>query len=103
LLVEYPWPGNVRELSNIMERLVILAPDEVIEPDALPPTFLTPRPSSPAPPGPVSLSEMERSHIARVLQDTGGKKMHAARLLGIDIKTLNKKLRDYHILPPSTR
>jgi DNA-binding NtrC family response regulator len=46
---------------------------------------------------------MERSHIARVLQDTGGKKMQAARLLGIDIKTLNKKLRDYQILPTSTR
>jgi transcriptional regulator of acetoin/glycerol metabolism len=87
-----------------MERLVILAPGEVIEPDALPPTFLAPRPTSAlAPPSPVSLSEMERLHIARVLQDTGGKKMQAARLLGIDIKTLNKKLRDYHILPPSTR
>ena len=101
LLGEYPWPGNVRELSNIMERLVILAPGEVIEPDALPPTFLAARPSSsPAPPGPVSLSEMERSHIARVLQDTGGKKLQAARLLGIDIKTLNKKIRDYGILLP---
>jgi two-component system response regulator AtoC len=98
VLGEYSWPGNVRELSNLMERLVILAPGDVIEPDALPPTMLTPRVSLPtAPPGSVLLSEMERAHIARVLQDTGGKKLQAARLLGIDIKTLNKKIRDYSI------
>ena len=48
LLGEYSWPGNVRELSNIMERLVILAPGDVIEPDALPPTMLPP--ASPCPP-----------------------------------------------------
>jgi DNA-binding NtrC family response regulator len=45
---------------------------------------------------------MERAHIARVLQDTGGKKLQAARLLGIDIKTLNKKVRDYGIPLPNT-
>jgi len=56
-----------------------------------------------AAPKPVSLSEVERLHIARVLQDTGGKKMQAARLLGIDIKTLNKKIRDYQIDPTSAR
>jgi len=44
---------------------------------------------------------MERMHIARVLQKTGGKKMQAARLLAIDLKTLNKKIRDYHISLPS--
>jgi DNA-binding NtrC family response regulator len=46
---------------------------------------------------------MERMHIARTLQDTGGKKMQAARLLGIDLKTLNKKIRDYRIPLPSNR
>jgi DNA-binding NtrC family response regulator len=62
-----------------------------------------PRPGAPeAAPGPVSLAEMECLHIARVLQETGGKKMQAARLLGIDIKTLNKKIRDYQITLPST-
>jgi len=40
---------------------------------------------------------MERVHIARVQSDTGGKKMRAARLLRIDIKTLNKKIKDYGI------
>jgi DNA-binding NtrC family response regulator len=46
---------------------------------------------------------MERLHITRVLQDTGGRKMQAARLLGIDLKTLNKKIRDYRIDLPSPR
>src|SRR5512137_490761 len=60
-LVEYPWPGNVRELSNIIERLVILTPGGVIASEALPPNIRSPRPSRPeAPPGPVSLAEMER-------------------------------------------
>jgi transcriptional regulator with PAS, ATPase and Fis domain len=103
-LVEYPWPGNVRELSNIIERLVILTPGEVIESDELPPNIRSPRPGAPvAPLGPVSLAEMERLHIARVLQETGGKKMKAARLLAIDLKTLNKKIRDYDIDLPSPR
>jgi DNA-binding NtrC family response regulator len=103
-LVEYPWPGNVRELSNIIERLVILAPGDTIGAEALPPAIRDSRArTSEAAPGPVSLSEMERMHIARTLQDTGGKKMQAARLLGIDLKTLNKKIRDYRIPLPSNR
>ncbi len=101
-LVEYPWPGNVRELSNIIERLVILTPGSTIGADALPVNIRAPRPAAPeTSPGSVSLAEMERRHIARVLRETGGKKMQAARILAIDLKTLNKKIRDYHIeLPP---
>ena len=103
-LAEYAWPGNVRELANIVERLVILTPGEIIGPDALPPNILGPRAAGPgSAQGPNSLSEMERLHIARVLQQTGGKKMQAARLLGIDLKTLNKKVRDYQILLTPTR
>jgi DNA-binding NtrC family response regulator len=102
-LTLYAWPGNVRELANIVERLVILSPGEVIGTEELPLNIRTPRGMS-APAGtasPVSLSEMERLHIARVLSETGGKKMQAARLLGIDLKTLNKKIKDYGIPLPS--
>jgi DNA-binding NtrC family response regulator len=103
-LIEYPWPGNVRELSNIIERLIILTPGGVIGSDALPANIRSPRPGVPeAPAGPVSLAEMERLHIGRVLRETGGKKMQAARLLAIDLKTLNKKIRDYQIELPSPR
>jgi DNA-binding NtrC family response regulator len=98
LLAEYPWPGNVRELANAIERLVILAPRPVIAPEDLPPNIRVPISLSPGQPhGPASLSEMERVHIARVLSETGGKKLRAARLLGIDIKTLNQKIKRYNI------
>jgi len=93
-LVEYTWPGNVRELANTIERLMILAPGEIIGVDDLPPNI---RQGGGLPQGPSSLAEMERLHLMRILKETGGRKMQAARLLGIDIKTLNKKLRDYHI------
>jgi DNA-binding NtrC family response regulator len=99
-LTRYAWPGNVRELGNMVERLAILTPGDVIGPDDLPPAVQAV--GSPAVPaaGPASLSEMEREHIARVLAHTGGKKMQAARLLGIDLKTLNKKIKDYGIPLP---
>jgi DNA-binding NtrC family response regulator len=98
LLVAYPWPGNVRELANTIEGLVILAPRAVITPEDLPLNIRAPiGPSSGRSHGPASLTEMERVHIARVLSETGGKKMRAARLLGIDIKTLNQKIRRYKI------
>jgi DNA-binding NtrC family response regulator len=98
LLVAYPWPGNVRELANAIERLVILAPGPAITPEDLPPNIRAPiGPPQGPPSGPASLAEMEHRHIARVLSETGGKKMRAARLLGIDIKTLNQKIKRYHI------
>ena len=99
-LMEYAWPGNVRELANIVERMVILTPGEVIGIEQLPLTIRVPHPAAlVAASGSVSLAEMERLHIASVLRRTGGKKMQAARLLGIDIKTLNKKIKDYGIPP----
>jgi DNA-binding NtrC family response regulator len=98
--MKYAWPGNVRELANIVERMVILTPGEVIGIEQLPLTIRAPHPAAPvAASGSVSLAEMERLHIASVLRRTGGKKMQAARLLGIDIKTLNKKIKDYGIPP----
>ena len=99
-LMEYAWPGNVRELANIVERMVILTPGEVIGIEQLPLTIRAPHPAAPvAASGPVSLAEMERLQVTSVLRQTGGKKMQAARLLGIDIKTLNKKIKDYGIPP----
>ncbi len=98
LLVNYPWPGNVRELANTVERLLILTQGEVIGPEDLPANI---RSGSGPAAGPSSLAEMERLHLARVLQQTGGRKMQAARLLGIDIKTLNQKIRRYNIALPS--
>ncbi|MBI2114543.1 MAG: sigma-54-dependent Fis family transcriptional regulator [candidate division NC10 bacterium] len=93
-LAEYAWPGNARELANTIERLLILAPGEVVGPDDLPANI---RVGSGPVRGASSLAEMERLHLARVLAETRGKKMQAARLLGIDVKTLNQKIKRYNI------
>jgi DNA-binding NtrC family response regulator len=99
-LAAYPWPGNVRELANMVERLVILSPGKLIGPEHLPAAMRGPSRAAAAGVEPVSLAAMEQEHIARVLRQTGGKKLQAARLLGIDIKTLNKKIKDYGIPSP---
>ena len=62
-------------------------------------TTFRPTSGNPAalPPASSSLAEMERLHVMRVLAETRGKKMQAARLLGIDLKTLNQKIKRYNI------
>ena len=97
-LCGYSWPGNVRELANTLERVMILTRGEIIGPEDLPPNVRSPVVAAEDPSGSLaSLAEMERLHIARVLAQTGGRKMKAARLLGIDLKTLNHKIKLYKI------
>jgi DNA-binding NtrC family response regulator len=106
-LVDYAWPGNIRELRNLIERLHILHEGGEVRASDLPGEFHgapTAAPSSPAGP-PVGtaevltpLAEVERRHVERVLLATGWNKARAARVLEIDIKTLNKKIRDFKIV-----
>lgn len=97
-LIGYAWPGNIRELANTIERLVLLVPGTVIGPDDLPPNI---RPSAHLPPRegdpPLPLAEVERLSIIRALRYTQGKKAPAARILGIDVKTLTHKIQRYNI------
>lgn len=90
----YGWPGNVRELRNVIERAVILAGSGWIEAAHLPPYLR--KPSSGAGlhlrPG-VTLAEAERLVIQETLKAAGGNKTEAARRLGVDVKTLRKRLR----------
>ena len=98
ILVDYPWPGNVRELANTIERLVILSPGPAIGPDDLSPDIRAPQEALAEVDAPdLPLVEMERRHIVKVLERTHGKKAQAARLLGIHLKTLNRKLKQYRI------
>jgi two-component system, NtrC family, response regulator AtoC len=97
LLARYSWPGNVRELRNVIERLQLLSEGTEIRPQDLPPEILAGRAGEPADPTKLSLAEVERLHVARVLGATGWNKSQAARLLRVDIKTINKKIRDYGI------
>jgi len=98
LLIDYPWPGNVRELENTIERLLILSEGEVIGPDDLPPYIRFPEEAfSKEQLAGLSLAEVERLHIMKVLSQTKGRKAPAARILGIDVKTLNRKIKAYRL------
>jgi DNA-binding NtrC family response regulator len=96
LLFRYPWPGNVRELENAIERAVILTRGDQILPDDLPPTITGKLDDystlDQALEQQLTLEEMEHQYISRVLDRTGGNKYRAARILGIDRKTLYRKL-----------
>ena len=95
LLLAYPWPGNVRELSNVVERAVILAAGQSIEPADLPPEF---HGASAAPTElKAAVEQFERQHLAWVLRLSGGNREQAARTLGIDPATLYRKLSKYQL------
>ena len=98
LIMEYHWPGNVRELANTIESVCLLSSGDTILPDDLP-NPLQPAMSfeSRSIDIPLPLTEMERLHIVRALDYTAGKKAPAARLLGIDVKTLSNKIKSYRI------
>ena len=103
-LLRYEWPGNIRELRNLIERLQILHEGDEVQPGDLPAELGAPRRPAPepAPESPlVPLSEMERRHVERVLAATGWNKAQAARVLEVDIKTLNKKIRDFNLVRPA--
>jgi len=92
----YHWPGNVRELQHVIQRGAILGAGETLTPADLPPEIQhgDPQPSTPAA---GSLESMERQHIVATLKQVGGHRGKAAALLGIDPKTLYRKLLSYGI------
>jgi DNA-binding NtrC family response regulator len=102
LFAGYQWPGNVRQLRNVLERAVILAGEGTIRRSHLPPGFaglpelsvdaggdvVTLRPG-------VTVEEGERLLILTTLRHTGGNRTRAANLLGLSVKTLFNKLKQY--------
>jgi len=107
MLARSRWDGNVRELRNLMESLVVLAPVGTtrIRVEDLPENYrLTePAPSRPrqvpqpaaAPGPPKRMDEIEKEAILRALEETGGNRTRAAELLGIGLRTLQRKLKEY--------
>jgi len=98
LLLSYHWPGNVRELMNVLERGVALCQGELIADDDLPTHVRERRPADflgAAVARRMTLSELEREFIERVLEDEAGNKTRAAQRLGLDRKTLYRKLDEY--------
>ena len=101
-LLAYAWPGNVRELQNCMERAVALTQFERVAVDDLPEKIRAYRRShvlvaSDDPSELVSLDEVERRYILRVMEAVGGNKTLAAQVLGIGRKTLYRKLEQYGV------
>ena len=94
-LERHPWPGNVRELRNAVERSMIMADGNSLTVDCLAPEFHTAAGS--VAPGSLALEDLERRHILKVLEHTAGNKAEAARLLGIGIATLYRKLESYGV------
>ena len=111
-LLDYHWPGNVRELGNTIERAVALTDHDRLIVDDLPAKLRNYQPLESAAPGAggqagaapavppmpdqlASLQDLEREHIERVLAAVGGNKARAARILGLDRKTLYRRLEQY--------
>jgi two-component system response regulator FlrC len=99
-LINYNWPGNVRELENIMARGALLS----VEPEVMVgDLFLDEQPAQEQAPDPVqapsgeisTLREMEKGLIYKALDKTEGNRTHAAKILGISVRTLRNKLAEY--------
>jgi len=101
-LLAYPWPGNVRELCSKIESAMVYCLGDTLEAaHAFPDVADAPGPSGPAETD-LSLEAVERRHIARVLQLTGGNRTRAAKLLAISRRTLLEKISRYGICLPGT-
>jgi two-component system response regulator HydG len=101
-LLDYSWPGNVRELRNVMERAVALTRYDKIAVEDLPQKIRDYRRSQvyvggDDPTELVSLEDLERRYILHVLQTVGDNKSVASRVLGLDRKTLYRKLKQYGV------
>ncbi len=105
-LLDFHWPGNIRELRNTLERAAALSAGNIIEAEQAPLAFVkeqsvsaanssaqTPDAETTQPT--VTLDQLERQHILRVLQEASGNRERAAVILGISARTLYRKLREY--------
>ena len=110
VLTKSPWPGNIRELENVIERAVILTMSPYISEKDLPQSLMSiyrkDRDGTAIPTlglGGKSLDEIESRAIAETLEQTGGNKSEAAKVLNITRTTLHNKLKKYNILTDSNK
>jgi DNA-binding NtrC family response regulator len=110
-MIAHDWPGNVRELLNVLRRASLFADGHRIDGDLMrrmlaasvfahsgaPARERAPQPARSAGSSVTSLADMERQHIEQVLDEMGGNVTRAASALGIDRRTLQRKLRGYGI------
>jgi DNA-binding NtrC family response regulator len=93
LLAGYRWPGNVRELAHVIERATALSSSETLLPDDFPSHLGEERDRAPRLPAEgMTLEDVKRWYVNKVLEESGGNKLRAAELLGIDRRTLYRIL-----------
>ncbi|MGQ9687175.1 MAG: sigma-54-dependent transcriptional regulator [Desulfobaccales bacterium] len=98
MLCAYSWPGNVRELEHTIERIIILEDTDTILPEHLP-SFISPRRGEfqVFSDEDHTLEELEKRYIQFILRRTKGKRQEAARILGINRKTLGQRIKKYNL------
>jgi DNA-binding NtrC family response regulator len=101
IFMSHTWPGNIRELRNVLERSVIMCEKDLITRASLPGEFGKSQPKGPGDLGGIkfpigtTVDAMERELILQTLHATGNNKTRAAELLGISLKTLHNKIKEY--------
>jgi len=96
VLAQYDWPGNIRELENVIQHAIVMCQGDIISVDDLPPEINIRRVikrdifSK-------KLKDMEKDHILNVLRETGFSRKNSAEILGISLRTLQYKLKEYNI------
>jgi DNA-binding NtrC family response regulator len=101
----YPWPGNVRELRNCLERAAALSADDLIQAALVLPMLSQAQTLASAPhflrasEPPQTLQELERQHILQILEGADGNRERASAILGISMRTLYRKLKEYNTAP----
>lgn len=100
-IADYAWPGNVRQLINAIERAKILADDEMLRKDNLPPEVLGQVGSSSGPivAPEIDLAALTRARVVQALQHEGGNKLRAAKALGVSRRSLYRLIEKYHVEP----
>jgi DNA-binding NtrC family response regulator len=100
-LMEYDWPGNERELENVVRRILVLSSDRVAGVEVLEGRELADKKTSSAsfPTEGVTLRDMEKQLLERTLESTGGNRTRAAEILGVSLRTVRNKIREFG-LPP---
>jgi DNA-binding NtrC family response regulator len=94
VLTSHSWPGNVRELKSAVESALIHCKGTVVRPEDLPPEVRSPEPQATYVPLP---RQDERSRMLGALQQTGGNRSGAARLLGMSRRTFYRRLAEYDV------
>lgn len=99
-LQAFHWPGNVRQLRNCLESMVVMARGSTLLLDDLPKSFVESRDhaaGAAVDPQHRTLDDLERATIMRTLRQHGGNRTHAAQALGISVRTLQRRLRDWEL------